>query len=297
VAIGFHIKVYCFKMNLICIPALKGHNQILVINIAILLNFVNKNNILIVTPEVDDFQEFKLKGFNVKADSVFLDISKSDLKKFLNSEKKILNSWYYQQFLKYSIVLKCKEYSNIIIIDADSVILNDRVLKNDFIFLNTNEYHRPYFSTINNLFPSIQCLAKSAINNFQNFNREVLLEMIYNIEKINDEKWYLYLIGQINDSYDLRAFSEYETYANYAFYFHRHRIQNLKIFRRGDVLNLYFSKESILKLLKNTSFDIIAFEISHDIKIVHRLYNILWVVILILKKYEKNILSKFQSKK
>ena len=284
-------------MNLICIPALKCHKQSLVINIANLLNYVNKNDILIVTPEVDDFEDFKLKGFNVQADSFFFDISKSDLKKLLNSEKKFLNSWYYQQFLKYSIVLKCKEYRNIIIIDADSIILNDRVLKNNFIFLNTTEYHKPYFSTIKNLFPRIKCLNKSAINNFQNFNREVLLEMIYKIENIKDEKWYLYLIGQINDSFDVRAFSEYETYANYSFYFHNHQLQNLKIFRRGDLINLYLSKDSILKLFKNTSFDIIGFEISHNIKIFHRFYSFVWIIILILKKYEKNILSKFQSKK
>jgi hypothetical protein len=121
--------------------------------------------------------------------------------------------------------------------------------------------------------------------------------MIYNIEKIKDEKWYLYLIGQINDSHDLRAFSEYETYANYSFHFHGHQVQNLKIFRRGDLINLYLSKDSILKLFKNTSFDIIGFEISHDINILHRLYSVLWIIILTLKKYEKNILFKFQSKK
>ena len=76
-------------MNLICIPALKCHKQNLVINIANLLNYVNKNDILIVTPDVDDFKDFKLKGFNVKADSFFYDISKSDLKKLLNFEKKV----------------------------------------------------------------------------------------------------------------------------------------------------------------------------------------------------------------
>ena len=284
-------------MNLICIPALKSHKDNLSINIDNLFNFFNKNDILIITPDVDDYEDFKMKGFNVRSDSFFSDISKSEIISLLNSEKKFLNSWYYQQFLKFSIVLKCKEYSNVIIIDADSIILNNRVLKNNFIFLNTTEYHKPYFSTIKNLFPGIKCLNKSAINNFQNFNREVLSEMIYKIEKIKDEKWYLYLISQINDSYDIRAFSEYETYANYSYYFHNHQVQNLKIFRRGDLINLYLSKDSILKLFKNTSFDIIAFEISHNIKMLHRLYSILWVIILILKKYEKNIFSKLQSDK
>ena len=284
-------------MNLICIPALKCHKNNLAINIINLLKFVNKNEILIVTPDLDDFEDFIKEGFNVQADSFFCDISKSDLISLLSSEKKFLNSWYYQQFLKYSIVLKCKEYTNIIIIDADSIILNDRVLKNNFIFLNTTEYHKPYFSTIKNLFPSIKCLTKSAINNFQNFNREVLSEMIYNIEKIKDEKWYLYLIRQINESNDIRAFSEYETYANYSFHFHGHQVQNLKIFRRGDLINLYLSKDLILRLFKNTSFDIIGFEISHHIKILHRLYSVYWIIILILKKYEKNIFSKLQSDK
>ena len=66
--------------------------------------------------------------------------------------------------------------------------------------------------------------------------------MIYKIEKIKDEKWYLYLIGQINDSFDVRAFSEYETYANFSFYFHNHKVENLKIFRRGDLINFVFIK-------------------------------------------------------
>ena len=112
-------------MNLICIPALKYHKDNLAINIDNLLNFINKNEILIITPDVDDFKDFRFKGFNVKPDSYFSDISKSEIKSLLSPEKKFLNSWYYQQFLKYSIVSKCSEYSNVIIIDADSIILNN----------------------------------------------------------------------------------------------------------------------------------------------------------------------------
>ena len=79
-------------MNLICIPALKCHKDNLAINIENLLNFINKNEILIVTPDVDDYKDFQFKGFNVKADNYFSDISKSEIKSFLNPEKKFLNS-------------------------------------------------------------------------------------------------------------------------------------------------------------------------------------------------------------
>ena len=50
-------------MNLICIPALKCHKDNLAINIENLLNFINKNEILIVTPDVDDYKDFQFVFF------------------------------------------------------------------------------------------------------------------------------------------------------------------------------------------------------------------------------------------
>jgi hypothetical protein len=204
--------------------------------------------------------------------------------------------WYYQQFLKYSIVLKLNNYDNIIIIDADSIVLNARILDNNIIFLNDNEFHTEYFVTIKKNFPEIICLNRSSINNFQNFDRNILIQMINHIEK-EGNIWYLRILSLINQSNQLRSFSEYETYANYAYNYHNQKISSLKLFRRGDLLNIYQDKNKIITNLKFLGYDLVAFEISHNIKTIHFVYSLFLFIIINMKLYVKNIFSKFQSKK
>jgi hypothetical protein len=283
-------------MNIICIPALVKHKEHLNLCLNYLSNHYAVNEIMIVTPNKIDYSDLQKSGYVVLEDKDFIDINKDEIFKILNYNIKFLNVWYYQQFLKYSIVLKLNNYNNIIIIDADSIILNSKILNNNTLFLNDNEFHEEYFVTIKKIFPEIICLARSSINNFQNFNRFILIQMINHIEKEGD-KWYLKILSLINQSNHLRSFSEYETYANYAYNYYNQKTSTLKLFRRGDLLNIYQNKNNIIKNLKFLGYDIVAFEISHNIKIIHVFYSLFLFFTINIKIYVKNILSKFQPKK
>lgn len=283
-------------MNIICIPALGKHKEHLSLSLKYLENHYSVNEILIVTPNKDDYFDLYKNGYQISEDKDFIDIEKHEILKILNFNIKFLNGWYYQQFLKYSIVLKLNKYDNIIILDADSIILNYRIMLNNKIFLNDNEYNQEYFITIKKIFPDIICLSKSSINNFQNFNRPILLQMIKEIE-VDGTNWYLKILSLINESKELRSFSEYETYANYANYYFNHKTSKLKLFRRGDLLNIYQDKNRIISILKNLGYDIVAFEISHNIKASHVFYSLFLYFIINIKFYVKNLFSKFQSNK
>ncbi len=284
-------------MNLICIPALEKHKSQLEFSLLRLLNNIYNYEILIVTPNKGDFIDLIDKNIQILEDNNFEDIRKSEIEEYLNFDKKYLSIWYYQQFLKYSIVHKLSsKYEIITILDADSVILNQNLYSSQKIFLNENEFHKEYFVTIKKLFPEIVTLNKSSINNFQTITTNIFMQMIERIES-DGLKWYLKILELINISDDPRAFSEYETYANYASYFHKADNFPLKLFRRGDLLNIYESKSKIIRNLEYLKFDIVAFESNHDIKIKHLIYSIYLFLLIKINIYVKNLFSKFQSKK
>ena len=120
-------------MNIICIPALGKHKEHLSLSLKYLENHYSINEILIVTPNKDDYFDLHKNGYQISEDKDFIDIEKHEILKILNYNIKFLNGWYYQQFLKYSIVLKLNKYDNIIIVDADSIILNYRIILLDVI--------------------------------------------------------------------------------------------------------------------------------------------------------------------
>jgi hypothetical protein len=280
-------------MNLICIPALKKHQNHIRFSLSKLLNNFSNYDILIITPNKEDYSELIKRNIKVLEDNNFTDINKEEIEEFLNPEKKYLSGWYYQQFLKYSVVYKLSSsYDVITIVDADSIILNSRLYSSDKIFLNENEYHREYFVTVKKLFPEIIMLNKSSINNFQTFTSNIFREMIDRIET-DGLKWYIKILKLINNSNDLRAFSEYETYANYATFFYKIDMLPLKLFRRGDLLNIYETQSKIIKKLEYLEYDIVAFETNHDIKLKHFIFSVFLFLNYNIKVYVKNLFSKF----
>ncbi len=280
-------------MHLICIPALIKHKHHIQFSLNKLSKEFSNCDFLIVTPNKDDFTEFTNPYIKISEDIDYLDIDKNEIYEYLNHDKKSLYNWYYQQFLKYSIINKLSTiYDVITILDADSIILNTNLFSSNIIFLNDNEYHKEYFITIKKLFPEISILNKSAINNYQTFTTSIFTEMIYKIE-IDGSKWYTELLKLINDSDDKRAFSEYETYANYATYYYDLKCLPLKLYRRGDLLNIYETKKEIINKLQLLDYDIVAFEISHDIKLKHFLYSFYLFITYKLNFYVKDLFSKF----
>lgn len=281
-------------MNLICIPALKEHTEHLKLNLSRLGNLQDNYTTIIVTPNKNDFKNILPKYVEIFEDQEFLDVNKSFFKNYLNGGKKQLYKWYYQQILKYSIVLKLtNQFRSITIVDADSIILNKALLSPKIIFVNSNEYHTPYFQTIEALFPEISILNRSAINNFQTYSSKIFVKMIKEIEESSKENWINRILELINNSNDIRSFSEYETYANYASYYYELEKLPIKFYRRGDLLNRLMKKEKIINELSSLGYDIVAFEVNHKIGLIHKMYSIYLLITFKIRRYVKYFFSQF----
>jgi hypothetical protein len=182
-------------------------------------------------------------------------------KSFLISDENIKNThrpnWYYQQFLKYSIVLKLN-YKLTHIIDGDSYLNKNFFFKKCFYYTNYN------INDNYNLFLADLSLNlknnKNFIVNHMLFEKIILKKMLISfgftsydfVEKLskmlkNGDKW----------------FSEYQTYASYALSFNKYEVVKTKVFRRFDLLNkpdiyMALSKYSLVSLEKNHKSDLLS---------------------------------------
>lgn len=251
-------------MRLICIPAIKNHLKYVTFTISYLEKKFLNDQIIIVTPDQDSFMHLNNGNVSVKADSEFLDISSEQIKSNLSEDKKYMYKWYYQQFLKYSIVIKSKKYEDILILDADTIFLSDCIDDSDCINFTSLEYNESYFKIIEKYFPSHKLLSKSTILNFMWFNRILLLNMLDIIQGNQENKWFEVILDNVNKSKSPFAFSEYETYANYKHNIKFPEQKDLKIFRRADLFLSFYSFKKIIEIGKIFKFDLISFEEDHN---------------------------------
>jgi len=251
-------------MKLICIPALKEHIFFVEYSYRNLSSRIDDVQFLIVTPDYSHFQHLLSENLDVKSDFDFIDLSKEVIRSKLNSPKRHLYKWYYQQFLKYSIVNKLNDYSDILILDADTIIISDCIFDCDVIYTNNIEYNEFYFEIINHFFPNNIVMSKSAIVNFMWFNKSLFLKMLNGITHYDNTDWFQIIINYINSSNFNIAFSEYETYANYKFNLINPPLINLKIFRRADLFLKYYSVDNIINIANIFGYDVISFENTHN---------------------------------
>tara|TARA_B110000211_G_C14047043_1_gene539474 strand:- start:794 stop:1633 length:840 start_codon:yes stop_codon:yes gene_type:complete len=272
-------------MKLICIPATRIHIKYVEFSLQLLSKSFPDNDILIVTPHPNSFNHLNKRNIVVRNDTEFLDLSIDEFKKELTDDKKHMFKWYYQQFLKYSIISKSKEYSDILILDADTIILSDCVKDINSINLTKLEYNKSYFELIKNHFPGQKLLSKSAIVNFMWFNSILFAEMLDFMVSDSKRNWFDILLEDINKSTPLIAFSEYETYANYKNNNKKSELKVLKIFRRADLFMDFYSFERIIEIAKIYKFDLISFEDNHKKSLFKKIIISLIVMSINLKLF------------
>jgi hypothetical protein len=251
-------------MKLICIPATANHLKYVEFSLKILIAYFPNDYFVIVTPQKNVFKYLESNIVSVKNDYEYFDVSHDNIREILSKKIKDFSKWYYQQFLKYSIILKSKEYTDVLILDADSIPLSNFIINLDFINLNTTEYNKPYFNFIENNFPNQKLLSKSAIVNCMWFNVPLFNQMINVLENNGSSIWYLVILNGINKYNESIMFSEYETYANFKYNNTYSEFKVLKIFRRADLFINYFTFEDIIKISRLLKFDLIAFEDKHS---------------------------------
>ena len=176
--------------------------------------------------------------------------------------------WYEQQFLKMSYSTICKkEYY--LLWDADTIpIKTIKMFDNGRpIFDIKNEYHHPYFITMNNLLKDLHFSKFSYISEHMIIKTEYMKNLISQIEKntnIPGRFYYEKILMSIDKSEITKSgFSEFETYGTYIdnnyphFYKHRKwssQREMVKFYSKLDNLN----DDDFIWLSKD--YDAITFE-------------------------------------
>ena len=173
--------------------------------------------------------------------------------------------WYYQQFLKLSYSLICKE-NYYLCWDADTIPLKsiDMINSEGKPFFDVKpELQKGYFQTINNLFGVGKMIEYSFVSEHMLFDRNLVCEMINEIsEKASDHPvpYYEVIFDNINDL--KLGFSEFETYGTWVAirYPDKYRIRKWKSFRNAG---FFIGREELTdddREWLSGSYDAVSFE-------------------------------------
>ena len=265
-------------MKLICIPAIKSHVQYVDYSLKLLMEKFPDADFMIVTPDRESFSALCKSNISIRDDIEFFDLSPDDIKRKLAHPKKRMYKWYYQQFLKYSIISKSTKYAEVLIVDADTIILSDCVKDVRSVNVTTLEYNESYFEIVDKYFPDYMRLSKSSIVNFMWFDTTLFSEMLNRISKNSGEQWFDTILMDLNKITSPFAFSEYETYASYKFNNVKSVFLTLRVFRRGDLFLGFYPFEKTIRIANLFRLDLISFEHNHDSSLVKKAIVLLMVL-------------------
>jgi hypothetical protein len=202
---------------------------------------------IVVCPNFDNIDQKPFKNFTFIPDSFFLEKT-SDI---LSTSRP---NWYFQQFLKYQIVLKI-QHEHIHIIDGDSI------LKDEFIFFEEFLYTSKRLNSKYNLFISgfnpKMCLEENFIVNHMYFRKSVLQECL-NFLGMNESTFVKTISSKLksNDQW----FSEYQLYAAYNVIIRNSPKKQTRVFRRFDLISAKEIKQ----------YSLVSYEHQHNSSILHR---------------------------
>lgn len=230
-----------------------------------LVNF-SEYPILVVSPE--KISETYSDRVEYKNDSDFV-IKNEIEKKFIDvdhvglRDKQLIPSWYYQQILKYMMVIK-SEYQYTHIIDGDSMISANLIKKN--VVFTTGKSTQNFYTKLNKLLldkdlGSGQTL--SLITNQMVFEKAILVSLIQTIEDKTNTNWIDAIIALLLKNKEL-MFSEYQLYGEFATSKFKVSIENVRIFRRMDLI-----RHTVGQALKK--YQIISFEPQHKTSFLRKL--------------------------
>ena len=168
--------------------------------------------------------------------------------------------WFLQQFIKLGFALS--EYCDTdyyLSWDADTLPLrNIEFFTSDGkpIFTKKKEHNQAYFDTLSKILELGEYADFSYIAEHMMFNKNVMKEMLGDIEKspIDGDSWYEKIINATNPE-DVNSFSEFETYGNFCLnhYPNMYATQVLNTFRKAGYIAGRFISDRKLNYM---SFDL-----------------------------------------
>lgn len=162
-----------------------------------------------------------------------------------------VTGWYYQQFLKMQYATVCTD-AYYLVWDGDTIPCAPFSMFSEenipYIDLK-HEYHVNYFETLGKLLPGMRkCIEKSFISEHMLINKEIMKELIADIEKAGNIEgtvfWEKILHAIEVEKIQESSFSEFETYGTYVCFKHptAYRLRNWHSFR---LAGQFFDPETI----------------------------------------------------
>lgn len=186
-------------------------------------------------------------------------------------------NWYYQQFLKFSYA-EHAEADYYLTWDADTALVKKHVFFEDKsgkpYFDMKTEFHKPYFTTIQNLFSDVDKITQgSFISEHMVFHRQRVLEMLDEItqnETIAGENYWQKILNAA-DRHDLSttaAFSEFETYGSWMTKRYPEEYVQRTWASLRNAVKYYPTMEKALKdsMFLSKEYDAISIEYGHSDK-------------------------------
>ncbi len=214
--IGFEDKV---KSNIpldIVIPTISKDYELLELGLeAIKKNLLHPiGNIYIVSNKNNDIEKFcEDNGLIFIDEKSVLGFGKEAIEYKVNNRDR--SGWMYQQLLKLSgeKFVKLPQY---LVVDSDTILIQPHVFikNNKFIFLQSEEWHTPYFSNFRKIFGYTASNFLSYTSHMMIFDVNMLKEMKAELEKLHNIEWYKEYCLSI-DSTEPSCISDYDTYANW----------------------------------------------------------------------------------
>lgn len=203
----------------------------------------------------------------IDEDTLLDQLSKEILKSYIllhNPHLSKKTGWYFQQFLKMGFARSDFSQNLYLIWDADTIPIKKLDFFSDkkIMYCLKDEYHVPYFDTIDKLIGQPKAIAQSFIAEHMMIDVKHMKELLNLIES-NDNiagKYYWQKIISSIDSEVLLGFSEFETYGSFAYNRYPNSItfRALKTFREaGKIYGRYIHINEVKKI---TCFDTISLE-------------------------------------
>jgi hypothetical protein len=197
------------------------------------LSYYNKNfldiDIIVVSPKKRNLPLYK--NVIYKKDEDFL--RREDFSIIEDTHRP---NWYYQQFLKYSIVINLK-YDLVHIVDGDSFVRKDLMFSN-LIFYSKKRIEKQYSNFIEIQTKENVYSDRNYITNQMCFNKVLLKKIILDLSKEGNH-WIVTVCKTLNTRNDL-WFSEYQFYANYSLKIGKAKEHEINVFRRFDIIGEKF---------------------------------------------------------
>lgn len=217
-------------------------------------------SLICVSPQIPDFNINSI--FQFFTDNDFLSRDEFFAKYSIDRQ-----SWYYQQFLKYEIVLKL-DYDYVHIIDGDSKLGVRHVFNHDVrkTPIRLNKCYINFLTTIINNH-NIAITDENYITNEMSFSK-IELNRLFKDLNTQRENYIDFLISKLSNN---SWFSEYQLYALYKINQLNISKKNIKVFRRLDLI-----PKIVIQIFPwQNRYDLIAFESHHRSGFLRRLRAIL----------------------